>query len=188
MKRFIGKNTRYIDIDDGAPVNAFDLPDGRRAFQYLWGGGTCVVPHTTRTRGRVQLVGNTAYHTEREAPAGGLHGREPRVRDHLHRGVERRKKRLVRGRHFQPHAGSVLSMKTYEWTCPTCKTMLWDFDRPHPDGPWDGVLDGGSHTCRQCGGQMECTRMLDEHGLRPIPPIVPLRRWERAFSTAAIWR
>ena len=72
-------------------------------------------------------------------------------------------------------------MKTYEWRCPTCKTMLWDFDRPHPDGPWDGVLGGGSHTCRQCGGQMECTRMLDEHGLRPIPAIVALRRSERAF-------
>ena len=72
-------------------------------------------------------------------------------------------------------------MKTYEWTCPTCKTMLWDFDRPHPDGPWDGVLGGGSHTCRQCGGQMECTRMLDERGLRPIPAIVALRLWERAF-------
>ena len=72
-------------------------------------------------------------------------------------------------------------MKTFEWTCPTCKTMLWDFDRPHPDGTWDGVLGGGSHTCRQCGGQMECTRMLDEHGLRPIPAIVALRRWERAF-------
>ena len=80
-------------------------------------------------------------------------------------------------------------MKTYEWTCPTCKTMLWDFDRSDPDGPWDGVPDGGSHTCRQCGGQMKCTRMLDGHGLRPIPPIVPLGRWERAFlyTLTASW-
>ena len=68
MKRFIGKDTRYIDIDDGAPVNAFDLPDGRRAFQYPWGGGTYAVPHTTTTGGRVQLVANTAYHTERKLP------------------------------------------------------------------------------------------------------------------------
>ena len=28
---------------------------------------------------------------------------------------------------------------------------------------------------------MECMRMLDEHGLRPIPAIVALRLWERAF-------
>ncbi len=70
MKRFVGKDTRYIDIDGDAPVNAFDLPDGRRAFQYLWDGGTCVVPHTTRTRGRVQLVGNTAYHTKQKLLPG----------------------------------------------------------------------------------------------------------------------
>ena len=58
--------------------------------------------------------------------------------------------------------------------------MLWDFDRSDPDGPGDGVIDGGSHACRQCGGEMECTRMLVERGLSPIPPIVPRRRWERA--------
>ena len=70
MKRFVGKDTRYIDIDDDAPVNAFDLPDGRRAFQYPWDGGTYVVPHTRTTRGRVQLVGNTAYHTKQKLLPG----------------------------------------------------------------------------------------------------------------------
>ena len=91
MKRFVGKDTRYIDIDDDAPVNAFDLPDGRRAFQYPWDGGTCVVPHNNENSGPGAACREHGLLHEAEAPAGGLRAREPRVRDHLHRGVERRK-------------------------------------------------------------------------------------------------
>lgn len=72
MKKFIGKDVRYIQIDDGAPVNVFDLPDGRRAFQYLWGGGRYVVPQTTTTQGQVQLVGDKAYYTEQKVESGGF--------------------------------------------------------------------------------------------------------------------
>lgn len=72
MKKFIGKDVRYIEIDDGAPVKVFDLPDGRRAFQYLWGGGRYVVPQTTTTSGQVQLVGDKAYYTEQKIESGGF--------------------------------------------------------------------------------------------------------------------
>lgn len=31
----------------GKPEAVFDLPDGRRAFQFYWGGGSGVVPGTS---------------------------------------------------------------------------------------------------------------------------------------------
>lgn len=72
MKKFIGMHVRYVEIEDGAPAKVSDLPDGRRAFQYLWGGGTYVVPRTTTTQGQVQLVGDKAYYTEQKVESGGL--------------------------------------------------------------------------------------------------------------------
>lgn len=71
MKRFIGRDVRYVPLEDGRPVNVFDLPDDQRAFQFLWGGGRYVVPATTTTQGQVQLVGDSAYYSERklEIPA-----------------------------------------------------------------------------------------------------------------------
>jgi hypothetical protein len=71
MKKFVGKDVRYIEIEDGAPVKVLDLPDGRRAFQYLWGGGRYVVPQTITTQGQVELVGDKAYYTERKLQSGG---------------------------------------------------------------------------------------------------------------------
>lgn len=71
MKKFMGRDVRYIEIDDGAPVKVFDLPDGRRAFQYLWGGGHYVVPKTVSTQGQMQLVGDKAYYTEQRIESGG---------------------------------------------------------------------------------------------------------------------
>ena len=57
MKQFIGKDVRYIAVEDGPPVNVFDMPDDRRAFQYYWGGGSYVVPTTTTTS---RLLKNSA--------------------------------------------------------------------------------------------------------------------------------
>jgi hypothetical protein len=71
MKQFIGKDARYIQVEDGPPVNVFDLPHGVRAFQYRWGGGTYVMPTTTTTSGEVQLIGNAAYYTEQKIESGG---------------------------------------------------------------------------------------------------------------------
>lgn len=72
MKKFIGKDVRYVQVEDGAPIRVFDLPDGKRAFQFLWGGGTYVVPKTTTSQGSVQLVGDEAYYTERKIESGGF--------------------------------------------------------------------------------------------------------------------
>ena len=71
MKPFIGKDVRYIQVEDGAPVNVFDLPGGVRAFQYQWGGGRYYAPKTTTTSGQVQLVGDAAYYTEQKLETGG---------------------------------------------------------------------------------------------------------------------
>ena len=72
MKQFIGRDVRYVVLEDGQPENVMDLPDGRRAFQFRWGGGTYVVPKTTDTQGQVQLVGNSAYYSERKLESGGF--------------------------------------------------------------------------------------------------------------------
>lgn len=40
-------------------MNAFDMGDGRRAFQWRIGGGSFVTPQTTT--GTVSMIGNTAY-------------------------------------------------------------------------------------------------------------------------------
>ena len=72
MKQYLGKDARYVAVDSGPPVNVFDMPDGRRAFQYYWGGGTYVVPETTTTDGQVQLVGDTAIYSEQRVKSGGF--------------------------------------------------------------------------------------------------------------------
>jgi hypothetical protein len=64
MKQFIGKDAIEIEIHDGPPARVFDLPDGRRAFQYFWGGGSIPVPASTQVDGEVRLLGGTAYYRE----------------------------------------------------------------------------------------------------------------------------
>lgn len=44
MKQFIGEDIREIMIVDGPPRHTFDLDDGRRAFQWYWGGGAVPLP------------------------------------------------------------------------------------------------------------------------------------------------
>lgn len=72
MKKYIGKDVVYIAVDSGPPVNVFDMPDGRRAFQYYWGGGQYYLPKTTSTQGEVKLVGNAAYYSEQKVESGGF--------------------------------------------------------------------------------------------------------------------
>ena len=59
MKQFIGKDIHYVMVDSGAPVNEFDMGDGRRAYQFYWGGGTMVLPQTTTQQGSVSVTGST---------------------------------------------------------------------------------------------------------------------------------
>ena len=49
----------------------FDLPDGRRAFQYFWGGGTYQIPKTATTQGQVTMIGSTAWYSEQKIESGG---------------------------------------------------------------------------------------------------------------------
>jgi len=44
MKSHVGGSISEAYIRYGQPENIFDLPDGRRAFQFRWGGGSGVVP------------------------------------------------------------------------------------------------------------------------------------------------
>lgn len=71
MKQFVGKDIREIMMSEGPPANAFTLADGRKAFQWYWGGGTAVIPgnsHTTTT-GQISPGGRiTAHSTTVETP------------------------------------------------------------------------------------------------------------------------
>ena len=58
MKQFVGKDIRDVMMVSGKPSNVFDMSDGRRAFQFYWGGGEFPIPGTTIGTGSV--VGNTA--------------------------------------------------------------------------------------------------------------------------------
>ena len=71
MRQFIGRDIRYVAVDSGRPVNVFDMPDGRRAFQYYWGGGTVPVPAVTTTDGEIQLVGDEVWYTETAVQVAG---------------------------------------------------------------------------------------------------------------------
>jgi len=43
----------------GAPVGQFDLPNGERAFQYRWGGGSMVLPGNSQTT--AYTIGNMTH-------------------------------------------------------------------------------------------------------------------------------
>lgn len=44
MKSHVGKSINEAFFSYGKPENVFDLPDGRRAFQFRWGGGSGIIP------------------------------------------------------------------------------------------------------------------------------------------------
>jgi hypothetical protein len=71
MKQYVGKDVREIVINSGAPENAFDLGDGRRVFQFRWGGGTFVVPQTTTFSGSTSAIGNSAWYSGSAITTGG---------------------------------------------------------------------------------------------------------------------
>lgn len=58
-KGYLGKDTVELELENGKPANVISLPDGRRSYQYYWGGGTFVTPQTTS--GTVNVIGNTAF-------------------------------------------------------------------------------------------------------------------------------
>lgn len=71
MKQYIGKDIREVVIDSGPPINAFDMGDGRRVFQFRWGGGTYTVPQTTTVTGSATAIGNSAWYSGTAITTGG---------------------------------------------------------------------------------------------------------------------
>lgn len=63
MKSYVGKPIEEAFIAYGPPENSFVFPDGRRAYQFRWGGGTYVQPSnstaTASTFGNVTTVNAT---------------------------------------------------------------------------------------------------------------------------------
>jgi len=61
MKAFVGKDIREVMMVEGAPINAFDLAEGKRAFQYRFGGGTFISPQASSTTANATVIGNTMW-------------------------------------------------------------------------------------------------------------------------------
>lgn len=59
MNKFVGGSVSEAYLAYGQPENIFDLPDGRRAFQFYWGGGSGVLPSRTQTQ--ITPIGGGAY-------------------------------------------------------------------------------------------------------------------------------
>jgi hypothetical protein len=66
MKPFVGRDISEVFIQHGRPIAVFDLPDGRKAFQYRWGGGSYATPSTATVN--AQTVGNWTRATITENP------------------------------------------------------------------------------------------------------------------------
>lgn len=71
MKRYIGQDITQVMLDYGQPESVLDLGDGKRGYQYRWGGGTFTTPTTATTRGSVTSTGNTASYNETTQVTGG---------------------------------------------------------------------------------------------------------------------
>jgi len=67
---YVGKTTTDLELDLGKPANIVEMPDGRRSYQYYWGGGTFELPQTSS--GTVSVTGNTAYVTSQTFPAAAV--------------------------------------------------------------------------------------------------------------------
>jgi hypothetical protein len=65
--RYVGKDVVDLELENGKPANILVLPDGRRSYQYRWGGGTFVTPQTTT--GTARVAGDTMYVQAQTTPA-----------------------------------------------------------------------------------------------------------------------
>lgn len=61
MKQFIGQDIREVIMVNGQPIDAFDLADGKRAFQYRFGGGQLVQPSVSTESGTAIRFKNQAW-------------------------------------------------------------------------------------------------------------------------------
>jgi hypothetical protein len=70
MQRSVGKDVGEVMLDYGAPANALDMGDGRRAFQWII-GSTYTMPTYATTTGTVSTVGYHTWVTSNTAIHGG---------------------------------------------------------------------------------------------------------------------
>ncbi len=71
MKKSIGGDIRLVILDHGDPVRIMDMGDGRRAYQFRYGGGTYVLPEKTKVTGSITGVGNSAVYSGKKTKSGG---------------------------------------------------------------------------------------------------------------------
>lgn len=70
MRSYVGKDVREVMLDYGAPANAFDMGDGRRAFQWV-DGSSYTVPVTATTTSSVNTLGSTSWVNSNTTITGG---------------------------------------------------------------------------------------------------------------------
>jgi len=70
MQSYIGKDIREVVVDYGPPTNAFDMGDGRRAFQWEQGRSR-TSPTNVSTTGTVDVHGNSAWINSNSTITGG---------------------------------------------------------------------------------------------------------------------
>lgn len=70
MNSYISKDVREVMLDYGPPSNAFDMGDGRRAFQWVM-KSSYVTPVVANTSGNFSAYGNTAWVNSNTTISGG---------------------------------------------------------------------------------------------------------------------
>lgn len=61
MQQFIGEDIREVVMVDGPPTNVFEHSEGRRVFQFYWGGGSYTIPGTATTTANAYTLGSSVY-------------------------------------------------------------------------------------------------------------------------------
>lgn len=70
MRRYMGQPVQAAMARNGPPTNAFDMPDGRRAFQWAR-SGQYTTPTYANSTGNAQAIGNAVWWTQNTAITGG---------------------------------------------------------------------------------------------------------------------
>ncbi len=71
MRAAVGKTLQEGMLEYGPPANAFDMPDGTRAFQWVW-NYSGMTPSYATTTGTVTGYGNMALWSQQTVITGGV--------------------------------------------------------------------------------------------------------------------
>lgn len=70
MQSFVGRSIQDVMVYRGPPANAFDMPDGRRAFQWI-DRNAHSAPVTVSDTGTAHVLGNSVVWTGNTRISGG---------------------------------------------------------------------------------------------------------------------